>query len=421
MRPPGAGRAARGFTVSMRAALAGPGFAASTRCALALALCILVAPEASAAPPDPAPSASPSPPSPSPSRQKIVLIADRRTDRIMARVYAELATLGFTVVVVRGGADAPGPGEARAGDGGAAVIRVTEVAGGVDVSITQGAGKPLQRTVPVDDDATIAIRVVELLRASLLEVRSPHPPRSEVEAEPKDRAHASGERPRPTDAEQPAPAAPVPAAPALVERVPAAPASSVARPGDSHPAVVSTSTGVAPRREIVGFGAAPAFLWSPGGLPAAPMLDVSAYAMIGSRVGLSTFALIPLAVTSREGKEGIRHVRVALAALGVRVPLGPIDSAWQPSIAAGVSGAWLHVEGEGRAPRYTGTTKDAFAVAPYLRAGISFAPIPRLRIAEHLVAGIAVPRIVIDAAGRATDNWGRPFLGASLGVEVALP
>ncbi|KYF91538.1 hypothetical protein BE17_30880 [Sorangium cellulosum] len=151
------------------------------------------------------------------------------------------------------------------------------------------------------------------------------------------------------------------------------------------------------------------------------MLDVSGWAMIWSRLGLSTFVQIPLGGVSREGKEGTRHVRVAVAALGVRSQLGPADAAWLPSVGAGLAAAWLHVEGEGRSPAYVGTSADAFALAPYLRAGISFAPVPRLRISEQLIAGIAVPRIVIDAAGRAADAWGRPFLGASLGVEVALP
>ncbi|KYG10746.1 hypothetical protein BE21_10145 [Sorangium cellulosum] len=151
------------------------------------------------------------------------------------------------------------------------------------------------------------------------------------------------------------------------------------------------------------------------------MLDVSGYAMIGPRLGLSTFAQIPLGSVSREGKEGTRHVRVALAALGVRVPLGPADAEWLPSVGAGLAAAWLHVEGDGRSPAYVGVSEDAFALAPYLRAGVSFAPFPYLRISEHFLAGIAAPRIVIDAAGRAADTWGRPFLGASLGMELALP
>ncbi|WP_437900725.1 hypothetical protein [Sorangium sp. So ce124] len=364
--------------------------------AWALGLCLLVAPEARAAPPEP-------------PRPKVVLIADRRSDPIMARVYAELATLGFTVEVVRvRGADAPshGPIETSAREAGAAVaLRVAEVPGGVEVSIDQGAtGKSVQRTVMADDPATVAIRAVELLRASLLEVRSPPPSRGEVEADPA--------APAVVDAREPPPARPAP-----VDALHPQTGSAHHTP---HP---PPSRPVAPPRAPMtfGFGAAPAVLWSPGGVPATPMLDVSGYAMIWARLGLSTFVQIPLASASREGKEGTRHVRVALASLGVRVPLGPTDAAWLPSVGAGLAAAWLHVEGEGRSLGYVGRSNDAYAVAPYLRAGLSFAPTPRLRISEHLLAGIAAPRIVIDAAGRATDAWGRPFLGASLGVELALP
>ncbi|WP_437935438.1 hypothetical protein [Sorangium sp. So ce341] len=364
-----------------------------------IGLCLLAASDAGAAPPAPPPEAP---------RPKVVLIADRRTDAIMARVYAELATLGFTVVVVRGDADPPwrGPVDASAREGGAAaVIRVREVPGGVDVSIDDGAtGESIQRTVMDDDPPTVAIRAVELLRASLLEVRSPRPSRGEGDAGPKARTDVDAQRPRPT---KPAPVAAARPRDDGASRAPPAPPS---RPGATRSAPAT-----------FGVGAAPALLWSAGGVPASPMLDVSGYAMIGSRLGLSTFAQIPLGSVSREGKEGTRHVRVALAGLGVRVPLGPRDAEWLPSVGAGLAAAWLHVEGEGRSPAYAGVAEDAFSLAPYLRAGVSFAPFPYLRISEHFLAGIAAPRIVIDAAGRAADTWGLPFLGASLGVEVALP
>ncbi|WP_437994111.1 hypothetical protein [Sorangium sp. So ce145] len=363
--------------------------------AWALGLCLLIAPEARAAPPEP-------------PRTKVVLIADRRSDPIMARVYAELATLGFTVVVVRGGAEPPsqGPIETSAREVGAsAEIRVTEVPGGVEVSIAHGAtGPSVQSAVMADDPATVAVRAVELLRASLLDVRSPRPSQGEVGADPEARAVV--------DLQEPPPARPAPVAAARprADAASRAPPPPAARPGATRRAPMT-----------FGVGAAPAVLWSPGGVPATPMLDVSGYAMIWSRLGLSTFVQIPLASARREGKEGTRHTRIALAALGVRVPLGPTGAAWLPSAGAGLAAAWLHVEGEGRSPRYAGRSEDAYAVAPYLRAGLSFAPTPHLRISEHLLAGIAAPRVVIDAAGRATDAWGRPFLGASLGVEVVLP
>ncbi len=171
-------------------------------------------PEARAAPPEPPPE---------PPRPKVVLIADRRSAPIMARVYAELATLGFTVEVVRvRGADAPshGPSRTSAREAGAAVaLRVAEVPGGVEVSIDQGAtGKSVQRTVMADDPATVAIRAVELLRASLLEVRSPPPSRGEVEADPA--------APAVVDAREPPPARPAPVAAPL----PRAGGASQARP-----------------------------------------------------------------------------------------------------------------------------------------------------------------------------------------------
>ncbi|WP_437314677.1 hypothetical protein [Sorangium sp. So ce385] len=361
-----------------------------------IGLCLLlVASEARAAPPEP-------------PRPKVVLIADRRTDAIMARVYAELATLGFTVVVVRGDDASPlrGPVEASAREeGAAAVVRVTEVQGGVDVSITHGAtGESIQRAVMDDDPPTIAIRAVEFLRASLLEVRSPQPSRGEVEAAPEARAVVEAQRPPPAEP------APVAAAPPRVDGVSRAPRSPASTPGATRSAPMT-----------FGVGAAPAVLWSVGGVPASPMLDVSGYAMIWSRLGLSTFVQIPLASVSREGKEGTRHARVALAALGVRVRFDRSDAEWQPSLGAGLAAAWLRVEGEGRPPKYVGASEDAFALAPYVRVGLSFAPTPYLRISEHLLAGVAVPRIVINAAGRAADTWGHPILGATLGLEVVLP
>src|SRR5262249_46664680 len=201
-------------------------------------------------------------------------------------------------------------------------ILVAEVPGGVDVWIADRVtGKLVQRTVTADDPSTVAIRAVELLRASLLEERSPHPSRGEVEADRTVHAIVDADRPPP----------PAPRAAVAAPRVPAA-----VSPGP-HAAPVRIATN--------GVALGPGLLWSAGGLPAIAVLDVSGHVTVLPRLGISAFVTIPLGSAERTGPEGVRRARPALAGLGARVPLAPQEAAWLPLVDAGFSAAWAPATG----------------------------------------------------------------------------
>ncbi|WP_437958418.1 hypothetical protein WME76_01335 [Sorangium sp. So ce119] len=115
-------------------------------------------------------------------------------DRFGLRVVAELESLGFRAAILDPAADAPASRvslEASARDAGAiAAIRAVPSGRGVEVWIADRVtGKTVLREMAgdagaPDRDAALALRVVELLRASLLEAALPAPPPGELPATP---------------------------------------------------------------------------------------------------------------------------------------------------------------------------------------------------------------------------------------------
>src|SRR5262249_5220500 len=118
-------------------------------------------------------------------------------DHFGLRVIAELEALGFRALIIDPLDEAASRAslEATARKAGAiAAIRAVPSARGVEVWIADRVtGKTVLREVASDDGAldgegALALRAVELLRASLLEVALPAPPPGEVPATPEIRA-----------------------------------------------------------------------------------------------------------------------------------------------------------------------------------------------------------------------------------------
>jgi hypothetical protein len=279
---------------------------------------------------------------------------------VAAQIQAEAEALGFEV------ADPSTPPSPDA----AASVRA--VAGGVEVSV-----RGRRTLVPIDpalgpDDATVAIRTVELLRASLF-VRAPAPP-----APP-----PAGILPR---------AAPPAAAPAVPRAAPAAPRFTVE--------------------------AAAAILASPGGLTAAPALLLGARWRGAEPFGVGAFVLLPVLPARVSGAEGSAALRPFLVGAGPR--LGARFGRWIPAAELGLGAAWLHTTGEGNAP-YVGRTDDRVAAVPYARAALALELGPRFALRAELLAGVALPPPRVGLADRVAARWGMPLWAPSIGCEVALP
>lgn len=124
----------------------------------------------------------------------LVLVTNHQDAAIIPLLRSELESLGLTVQTVDKGEAEVIPRDLRLAAherNAVAAVRVLVSSGVVEVWIADRVtGKVVLRDVLPQDanskvsESTVVLRVVELLRASLMEVDAPHPPRGEVKPPP---------------------------------------------------------------------------------------------------------------------------------------------------------------------------------------------------------------------------------------------
>jgi hypothetical protein len=343
---------------------------------------------------------------------KIVIVAAQAEDTIVAQLRAELRTMGFNVVVVDTSSTAFPREELEktARDNSAmAALLVRASRAGLEVWVVDRiTGKTLLRDVVGTEgvpgrDTTVALRAVELLRASLMEIDAPHPLRGDMPAPPAIREIVGLPLPDPA---APASAPPSffapPSLPAPRTRVPPFPVAS----SSSSP--------------LFGVDVAPAILGSPGGLAALPALELGVHVWLHRRISVDVGTFLPIGSVQLKAAEGQSQNRVTLFLAGGRVSLARPEATWVPTLGAGATLIWLRTDGVG-APNFVGKSNDGFSGAPFLRPGLRLALGSRIDLHADLLAGVAVRRLVVDYAGRDAATWGTPFFAGSLGVEISSP
>ncbi|MGK3997556.1 hypothetical protein [Sorangium sp. So ce1024] len=308
------------------------------------------------------------------------------SDRFGLRVVAELESLGFRAVILNPAADEPASRaslEAAARDADAiAAIRAVPSGRGVEVWIADRVtGKTVLREIAdgvgdadaPDRAAALAIRVVELLRASLLEAALPAPPPGELPATPEIREKLSVHAPS---------APPPPSPPSPVLRV----------------------------------SLAPGALLSPGGLGAAASLDLGLALMPSERVGVVAFAALPL--TGARLERAQRSVDLSVQLTGVGVRLTTRADRWAPSADLGL--ALVSLRGTGMTVRsgFGNGESSAMTVVPFLRLGLAFAVTPRFRLRADILASAIAEGVSIQSAERDIATWGQPMMLSSAGVDL---
>lgn len=335
--------------------------------AFALAACVVVsaAAPASAAPP------------------RIVVIAAHGDDAIRTRLGAELTALGFEVVAAEQDpsvAPARAPLEAVAREAGAvAAVRLIPSPRGVEVWIVDCVtGKTVLRDVVpaegavADADGVLALRVVELLRASFLEVHARHPSRGEIEPPPAVR-----------EAARPAPSSETPA-PLFVAR------------------------------------AGVAMLVAPGGVPPVWGGLFAASWMPTPHLGLEAIAATTLATAHLTAPEGSASITGGLAGAGLRFVLGSPRATLLPTAGVGLAALWFDARGTPNA-NFIGHAFQLFTPAPTALFGLGVAIAPHLRFRANLLTAVAIRRPVVYFVNREVASWGRPLFAPSLGFEVSWP
>jgi hypothetical protein len=304
-------------------------------------------------------------------------------DRFGLRVIAELESLGLAAVQVEPG-EAPASRvalEAAARKVEAiAAIRAVPAEGGVEVWIADRVtGKTVLRAVSVageaaDPDAALALRAVELLRASLLETALP--------------AARPGE---------------VPATPDILTKMALPSPAALAPP---EPPVFRLALGLGP-------------LLSPGGLAPAAALDAGLAWMPSDHFGATLFAAIPLSRPAVMGTPGRVDLAAGVGGVGARFLLTTRASRWAPTIDAGLAVFGLQATGSAN-PGFASGQAFAAMPAPYLQAGLAFAPTPRLRVRADVLGSLIVGGTSIRLAGTEAATWGQPVALVATGVDVGL-
>jgi hypothetical protein len=319
------------------------------------------------------------------TRSSVALVRSSSSDRVLrearTRLRAELLDAGFEVIEVD---RTPGDPRSEVEDAAPssssfATIAMSRAANGAfaDVWISDHVtGKTVVRRLEVgagpNATAVLAIRALELLRASLLEVAAKGPPSQPPMSAPNDVMKWI----------EPA-LAPVPAGPLL-------------------------------RGSALGFGALALHGLRGIGLAVGPTASIS-YG-VGPWYARVTFAgpLVGPELSTAAGRATIRQMFAALAVGWASEPKPLGVYAW-----VGVGGFDLHSDGSAVSPN-RGTSGG---VASFLStAGIGgLARIgPRIALTADLAAVLLDPRPIVVIAGSDAGSAGAPSVGASIGVLVGL-
>lgn len=313
------------------------------------------------------------PPVPAPS-PIVLLLADADPGVTTARLRAELEALGFRVAVrsATGPPDRAAMESATKSAGAAAALRVLRSTNGVEVWVVDRVtGKTVLREIVLpggEDHELVAVRAVELLRASLLEVDAGHAPRGEVAVTPEVRA--------------------------LVADPPQEPA-----------------------RWFLGLQGG--LQVSVGGLDPSGLLALSASFRPHDYLEAELTLMAPILPSQLSAAEGTMSSVISAAALGGRAFVAHPSSVWNFYGGPALGFVWLHLEGTAQPP-YRGVSDDILSPALFLRTGAYVSASRAIRFVLDTDLAIALQRPQIRFGGREVAAWGRPAFVGAVGVEVGL-
>lgn len=302
-----------------------------------------------------------------------IAVVGRADAEVTARLVAELRFLGFAPEVIAP-PSSPEPQalvELARAEGVAAAIAVDMEGGRVQVWIVDRmTGKLVARELVLstdparDEPREIAVRSVELLRASLVEVEhAPPPPEAEVGVSPA--ARRTLRRPRP--------------------------------------------------RVIVGAGAAVG--GAPGGLGVIAHARGQLRVMPHPYVGVVLVGNAPLHAAVVTAPEGVARIRTGWLGVGPRVGLRAPDATVVPDLFATVGPAFVGMEGSA-APGHVGARALVVDAIFEGGTGLEVAVSPRIRLRVEAAAGVCARTVRVRFSGRPVANWCRPHALGSVGIGV---
>jgi hypothetical protein len=306
---------------------------------------------------------------------RVVLIADPDETTILPRLHAELTGLGLDVRTIAKNEDEHLPRDiikAARTTGAVAAFRIVVDGDRADVWIADRVtGKVVLREMlprgAKIDGRVVALRAVELLRASLMEL--------DVRKTPQ------GEPP--------------------------------------PPVVLTESSGLLQDLERFSLTADSMLLWSPGGC--GPGIGVTAAvawrpAWVGARVSGGS-VLAPATITRPEGKGEVITRWLALEAVlqprRTRIP-------WRPRAGLGIAALATNLRGVPTGPR-SSNQETVYTLSPMASFDLGWAVHSRIRLGLGVAYLRPLRGVDILIAGSSVGSYGRDILLASLGVDIVLP
>ncbi|MEY4543939.1 MAG: hypothetical protein RL685_134 [Pseudomonadota bacterium] len=312
---------------------------------------------------------------------------------LSSQIEAELSGLGFRVLTREAGAALETPRELQAAAreaGAEAAVSVQPSTLGVDVwLVDRVTGKTLSREVVQtgpgsERERVIAVRVVELLRASLLELQLPSGAEGEVQATPQLQALVGLPNPRVAQAREPAPPAP-----------PAASGYGVLRIEAGWG--VSSSVGAT---SVTPFGTLGA-LWQPT-----------------QRLAIGITSFLPLASADVSAREGSTSIATWEVIAGPRLyPLattGPI----RPFVDLGLALMWFQIDATRAEAPLRASSERLLTAGANAGLGVDWQLSSHFSLYSTAGASIAAAKPVVQFAGRDVLTLARPLLFWTLGIEV---
>lgn len=299
------------------------------------------------------------------------------------RVRAELSGLGVDVIVLKPPAEAsssmraPLEQTARSVGAVAAVRLISSREGRVEVWVADRVtGKAVVRELEASErggsDASVAVGVVELLRASLMELHGGGARYGDAPATPKVTAIAGS---------APAAPAPPPWTPRLSLTLGAGATLATTRIGPEGSAQLAVWARLLPHLGARAFGA---------------------------------FTLAPANLATNAGAVDVRSQ--VFGAMLVYEP-ATAEARWAPSLAAGAAAAHVSANGTASAP-FVGTKDDSWSFGPTVGAGLALRLARGLRVRVDAAALWALPATRVRVADDAVGRWGAPELLLGGGLEL---
>jgi hypothetical protein len=311
----------------------------------------------------------------------ILLVVDPRAVPLATRVAAELETLGFAVQTRSQEPEASQLANAARHAGAFAAIGIGPSAqGNVEITVLDRVtGKTVRRELlgrSLQDPTTrelVALRASELLRASLMEIEAPHPPR--------------GDLPATSDVSQ-------------VARAP----ETIRRP-----------------EQRLRLGAETGVLLAPG-LSMTPLLQASLGVRLVERLELRLGVGSQLTAGQRNEREGRIEALARWVNFGPRLMLLPRRQSSRVALGfdAGLGLIALSASGFASDAGHRGQSHFVWAAAGTLGIDSKIRLHKQLWWAIHPAVGFTTSELVLRADGRDVRVWGRPWLECATGVEVEL-